>query len=156
MKRRFEIAACCCSICAVTGRSQSSQFRFERELHPGGTGPNRIAPDVALLAGAASSDFRDLRFYESSGQEVPYLLIPPENPKPHWKMGSVLAVAATKTTSGFELDFGSASSIDRLLLQGIPAPFLKRFRLEGSGDRSHWILLVVEGRCSICLLKFCA
>ena len=30
-------------------------------------------------------------------------------------------------------------------IEGLPAPFLKRFRLEGSGDRSRWTLLVPEG-----------
>jgi hypothetical protein len=40
---------------------------------------------------------------------------------------------------------GSAVAVDRLRVSGIPAPFLKRFRLEGSGDRSHWTLLVNEG-----------
>src|SRR6185295_8429153 len=69
----------------ATARSQSTPFRFERQLIPGGSGANRIAPDVTLLGGVAASDLRDLRLYDSSGQEVPYLLIPPENPKPRWK-----------------------------------------------------------------------
>jgi len=129
----------------ATARSQSTPFRFERQLIPGGSGANRIAPDVTLLGGVAASDLRDLRLYDSSGQEVPYLLIPPENPKPRWKTGSILPIAATKTSSGFEVDFGSASAIDRLLLEGIPAPFLKRFRLEGSGDRNRWTMLIAEG-----------
>src|SRR5205085_7766211 len=46
---------------------------------------------------------------------------------------------------GFEVDFSTARPIDRLVLNGIPAPFLKRFLLEGSGDRSHWTVLVAEG-----------
>ncbi len=132
-------------ICSVTGKSQSSTFRYERPLVPGGPGPNRISPDMALLSGADSASLRDLRLFEPTGPEVPYLLIPPENPKSRWKAGSILRVAATKTTSGFEVDLGSASTIDRLLLAGIRAPFLKRFKLEGSGDRSHWTLLAAEG-----------
>jgi len=112
---------------------------------PGGIGANRVAPDVALLSGTASPDLRDLRLYDSAGKEVPYLLIQPPNPKPIWKSGRVLPVAATKTTSGFEVDLGSSARIDRLRLEGLPTPFLKRFKLEGSGDRSHWTILVGEG-----------
>jgi hypothetical protein len=129
----------------ATAQSQSPQFRFEKPLLPGGPGPNRIAPDVALLSGAAFSDVRDLRFYDATGKEVPYLLIPPELPEPRWRPGKILPIAATKTTSGFEIDFGSAPPVDRLRLTGIPAPFLKRFQLEGSGDRSRWTLLVAQG-----------
>ncbi len=54
-------------------------------------------------------------------------------------------MASTKTSSGFEVDLGSAVSVDRLRVSSIPTPFLKRFRLEGSGDRSRWTLLVNEG-----------
>ena len=141
------IPSCCLLLLLLlaTAHSQSPQFRFERPLLLGGPGPNRIAPDVALLSGGAFSDLRDLRFYDTAGKEVPYLLIPPENPEPRWKPGKILPIAATKTTSGFEIDFGSAAPVDRLRLAGIPAPFLKRFLLEGSGDRSHWTLLVAQG-----------
>src|SRR5438105_181775 len=124
---------------------QTPQFRFERPLVPGGSGPNRIAPDVTLLSRAAFADLRDLRFYDSAGKEVPYLLIHPAVSEPRWKDGTILPVAPTKSTSGFEVDFGSAAPIDTLRLAGIPAPFLKRFRLEGGGDRSHWTLLTAEG-----------
>lgn len=138
----------CCRLLllwSVAAVSQSPQPRFQRQLVPGGSGANRISPDVGLLSGAAFSDLRDLRFNDASGKEVPYLLIPPETPEPRWIPGRILPVAPTKTTSGFEVDLGSASLVDRLRLTGIPAPFLKRFRLEGGGDRSHWTLLVAEG-----------
>jgi hypothetical protein len=57
----------------------------------------------------------------------------------------VLPVAATDSTSGFEVDLGVATESDQLRLTGIPAPFLKRVRVEGSGDRARWTLLVGEG-----------
>ncbi len=40
---------------------------------------------------------------------------------------------------------GEALLIDRFRVDGIAAPFLKRVRLEGSGDRARWTLLVDEG-----------
>jgi hypothetical protein len=144
MNRTLSIACLLLLSLAPAAESQSPQFRFERQVLPGGRGPNRITPDVALLSGAAFPDLRDLRFFDATGQEIPYLLIPPETPEPRWKPGTILPIAATKTTSGFEIDFGSAAQLDRLRLTGIPAPFMKRFQLEGSGDRSHWILLVAE------------
>ena len=57
----------------------------------------------------------------------------------------VLAVAATKKTSGFEADLGQAQTVDTIAVDGLPAPFLKRLRLEGSGDRARWTMLVAEG-----------
>ena len=36
-------------------------------------------------------------------------------------------------------------SLTGVILDGIPAPFLKRFRLEGSGDRERWTVLIEEG-----------
>ncbi len=48
-------------------------------------------------------------------------------------------------TSGFEIDLGQAIVIDRVRVDGITSPFLKRVRLEGSGDRARWTLLVDEG-----------
>jgi hypothetical protein len=125
--------------------AQAPGFRYERAVLPAGAGANRIAPDVALMSGVASADLRDLRFFDAAGKEVPYLTIPPEQPEPRWKSGSILPLAPTKTNSGFEADLGSAPQVDRIRVGGIPAPFLKRFRLEGSGDRSHWTMLVDEG-----------
>jgi hypothetical protein len=150
------------SALAVTGtEGREPHFRYERPVLPGGAGPNRLEPDVPLLAGALPLDYApgdgagglgtfrgglgDLRFEDAAGREVPYLLVAPSRREPEWREGRLLPIAATKTTSGFEVDFGSAGTIDRLRITGLPAPFLKRFRLEGGGDRSRWTLLVPEG-----------
>lgn len=127
-----------CALVATV--AAASEFRFERPVAPGGAGPNRLDVDLALLAEAAS-DLRDLRLYDESGREVPYLLVQPEPAEAKWKAGSVLPIAATKISSGFESDLGAARAIDRLRVSGIRAPFLKRVRVEGSGDRARWTLL---------------
>ena len=152
---------------AATGEPS---FRFERPVLPGAAGPNRLEPDVVLLSGAepvpyadAGGDgvgegpgsFRgglgDLRLYDGAGREVPYLLVAPVRRGPEWRSGRLLAVAPRKNESGFELDIGVAGAagatetVDRLRVGGLPAPWLKRFRLEGSGDRSRWTVLVAEG-----------
>jgi hypothetical protein len=141
------------------------RFRFERILIPGGTGPNRLRIDVPLLAGTTASwrlsrettaggretmiiakdGLSDLRLYDAANREIPYLLIAPPAPEPLWTQGRLLPVAATKKTSGFELDLGRPLLSDRLRLDGLPAPFLKRVLLEAGGDRSRWIMLVKEG-----------
>jgi hypothetical protein len=117
--------------------------------------------DVPLLAGATPLRYRvsqrgdgrvfelqeglqDLRLRDGAGREVPYLLMPPETRTPRWMAGSILPVASTKTTSGLEADLGSRATLDRFRIHGIAAPFLKRLRLEGSGDRSHWTVLAPE------------
>ncbi len=145
MKNGFRNCCVLLLLWTVRGVAQFPQLRFERQLLPSKPGPNRISPDVTLLSGVAFSDLRDLRFYDAAGKEIAYLLIPPEHPEPRWTLGKILPIAATKTTSGFEVDLGSAVPVDRLRLTEIPRPFLKRFRLEGSGDRARWTLLVAEG-----------
>ena len=74
---------------------------------------------------------------------------PTRRPNPRANGDRVLPVAAVETetekTSGFEADLGRLLIIDRFRVDGIPPPFLKRIRLEGSGDRDRWTLLVGEG-----------
>jgi Protein of unknown function (DUF3999) len=112
----------------------------ERNVTPGAAGPNRLDVDAALLSKAAS-DLRDLRFYDSAQREVGYILVDPQPGDAKWIDGRLLPVARTKTTSGFEADLGRAEDVDRLRIDGISAPFLKRARIEGSGDRGRWTLL---------------
>jgi hypothetical protein len=144
-------------------------FRFERPVVTGGSGPRRLAVDVTLLRGVnpfhvvsrapsatggepsafASVGASDLRFYDSSGREVAYLLLPPPPTEPEWRQAEILPVAPIETEreklSGFEADLGQALMIDRFRVAGLRPPFVKRVRLEASGDRAHWTLLVGEG-----------
>ena len=147
-------------VTAATAAQQTSPdapFRYERPVQTGGSGPRRLAIDVPLLAGG--SPFRggvtpvggltDLRFFDANGRELQYLLVanPPEQPV--WRSAQTLAVAPVETptlkTSGFEIDLGQPVLIDRFRVESVVAPFLKRIRLEGSGDRTRWTLLVDEG-----------
>lgn len=140
------------------------QQRYERIVTPAAAGPNRLDVDVPLLAHAMplryvagrtavggelepafAGGLEDLRFRDRSGREVGYLLVPPPDAAPEWKEGRVLPVLATKFASGFDVDLGKAWSADRLTITGIPAPFLKRYRLEASNDGQHWSLLVADG-----------
>jgi hypothetical protein len=131
-------------------------FRYERPVQTGGPGPRRLPIDVALLTGSGSlqtaagaAHVGDLRLFDPAGQEVQYLLVsnPPEQPV--WRTASTLPIAPVETpsqkTSGFEVDLGQAITIDRINVDGVAPPFLKRVRLEGSGDRARWTLLVDEG-----------
>lgn len=143
------------------GEGGEPAFRYERQVLPGAPGPNRLEPDVALLgsgaplvyeAGASPGElgpFRsglaDLRLFDAGGREVPYLLVAPSRRETEWRAGRLLPLAATQTESGFEADLGTLQTIGRVRLSGLPAPFLKRFRLEGGGDRSRWTLLVPQG-----------
>src|SRR5204862_6735736 len=86
----------------------------------------------------------DVRLPDAAGREVPYLLLHPAAPPPIWKSSTILPVASTKTTSGFEADFERATHLDRVEITGIAAPFLKRLRVEGSGDRAHWVVLAPD------------
>jgi hypothetical protein len=148
-------------------------FRFERPIVVTTSGPRRLAIDVPLLAGGnafrvrstspagadradrsvmatASNGLSDLRLFDASGKEVPYLLVPNPMVEPTWRAAKALlpvapVATAKEKTSGFEADFGSLFKIDRFRIDGLSPPYLKRMRLEGSGDRTRWIVLVGEG-----------
>lgn len=131
-----------------------------RPVLPTAVGPNRLDVDVPLLAGGATfsvsrtgaseyavatGGLSDLRFYERSGREVPYLLVDAPTTEPRWSGSVLLPVARTDTTSGFEADLSELRTVDRVRVDLPSAPYLKRVRLEGSGDRQRWTLLVDEG-----------
>jgi hypothetical protein len=132
-------------------------FRYERPVQTGGPGPRRLAIDIPLLVGGnpfrgrvmPGAGLTDLRFFDPNGQELQYLLVS-NAPEPRaWRSAQTLAIAPVETpalkASGFEIDLGEAIVIDRFRVDGIAGPFLKRIRLEGSGDRARWTLLVDEG-----------
>jgi hypothetical protein len=130
-------------------------FQYERPVQTDGVGPRRLAIDVTLLTGSrlfqgTGPDVSlDVRLFDSSGKELQYLLVPNPPQQPAWRSAATLAIAPveslTQKTSGFEVDLGEAATIDRFRFDGLSPPFLKRVRLEGSGDRSRWTLLVDEG-----------
>jgi Protein of unknown function (DUF3999) len=153
---------------ALRAQQPAPSFGFERPV-VAAAGAQRLAVDVPLLAGGAPfrvvqsidestgevsatavDGLADLRLFGSDGREVPYLLIANPPSKPIWQqVSAVLPIAAVETerlkTSGFEVDLGAAVAIDRFRMEGLRPPFLKRVRLEGSGDRARWTLLVDEG-----------
>jgi hypothetical protein len=146
--RRAAHAAVAAAILAAGGlhaqQSAPERFRVERPIVTDGSGPRRLAIDVPLLAGAEPG-FRDMRIFDQTGDQVPYLLLQSPPREPQWDTGTLLALATTDETSGFEVDFHSAKTIDAVRVVGLPAPFLKRLTLEGSGDRARWTLLSGEG-----------
>ncbi|MEO7270732.1 MAG: DUF3999 family protein [Vicinamibacterales bacterium] len=141
----------------VAAQPQAPTFSIERPVDAAAAGARRLPIDAVLLAAGApfrvvrrgsraiaEGGLSDLRLFDPAGREVPYLLVH-ESRDRIWRPGRVLPIAATKTTSGFEVDFGGTTPVDRVRVDGIPAPFLKRLALEGSGDRARWTLLQAEG-----------
>ena len=143
----------------AAAQQADGQARVERPIVTTGPGPQRLAIDVSLLARArrftdvrrmpsggsrAEGGLADLRIYDAQGRELPYLLLHTPRER-QWAAAVTLPVAATKKTSGFEADLGEPRLVDALLIEGLPAPFLKRVVLEGSGDRERWTLLEPEG-----------
>jgi hypothetical protein len=143
---------------AAQESARPARFAYERPIVTAGAGAQRLAVDVPLVAAgapftivprpdglAAAGGLADLRLFDGGGREVPYLLVPAPPSAPDWIGGVVLPVAITEKTSGFEADIGSVETVDAMRVEGLPAPFLKRLVLEGSGDRSHWTMLDPEG-----------
>ena len=99
---------------------QEPRFTVERSAETPGSGPRRLAVDVSLLSSGspfrvtergellvAEGGLADLRLFDASGRPVPYLLVQ-RRQEPGWRVGRILPIAQTKTTSGFEADFGVA------------------------------------------------
>ena len=133
------------------------RFALERPAMTADPGPHRLRVDRALLAGGspfrvtrrgqrfvAEDGLADLRLFDAADRAVPYLLVHAPAGDPLWLSGRVLSIQPAKKTSGFEADFGRAESIDMVSVEGIPAPFLKRLSVEGSGDRARWTSLAPE------------
>jgi len=134
----------------------------ERGIEVATPGPHRVAPDVPLLAGAApfkvvvhpgapeprataEGGLSDLRLVSArDGRAVPYLLIYPPSPAPQWRHAVVQPQASTLKASGFEADLLTPQTIDGVRLDGLPQPFLKRARVEASGDRERWTMVIGE------------
>ncbi len=143
----------------AAAQAQDRTQPVERAVVVTGAGPHRLDPDVDLVAGAARGrvaplagvtagvqqvlgGFGDLRLVDADGREVPYLLIPPRSDvAPRASASQVVRIPATKTTSGFEITLDGAVPVAALDLSGLPAPFMKRVRVEGSSDREHWVEL---------------
>jgi hypothetical protein len=122
------------------GFCSETEPSIERSVAPGGPGGNRLEVDVELLAGASNS-FQDLRLFSATGEEVPYLLLAQPRAERKWQDGRILPLRQTRSSSGFEVDLGEVVTIDRIRIEGLPAPFLKRVRIEAGGDRSRWTML---------------
>src|SRR6185369_14626766 len=120
VRRVLALAVIAALPAVVTTQSPPAGFRNERPIVTTGPGPYRLAMDVPLLAGAAERAF-DLRLFDASNREVPYLFVRPAATQPVWTAGVVLPVAQTKTTSGFEVDFGDSARVDALRLRGLPS-----------------------------------
>jgi hypothetical protein len=131
---------------------------IERPIVTVGKGPQKLRVDLPLLIAGqrfvlttidndvqVRDGLGDLRLVDRSSREIGYLLINPPPRRASWLPGTILPVAATKKTSGFEVDLGRAHLVDGLDVQGLPPPFMKRLALEGSGDRARWTVLIGEG-----------
>lgn len=142
------------AVAAAVHAQPSNRFLYERSVMTSGAGPQRLAVDLPLLAramsgrvvaGVARNGLADLRLVDQHGAPVPHLLVYAPPREPLWTAADILPIAATRKTSGFEADLGMAQDVDALAVDGLPAPFLKRLTLEGSGDRERWTMLQQEG-----------
>ncbi|MHB0972339.1 MAG: DUF3999 family protein [Thermoanaerobaculia bacterium] len=154
MKARFATAVTLALLAQSPALAADATFAHERSIRPAASGANRLDVDVPLLSGARALRYEsgvyrggldDLRLFDMSGREVPHLVIAPPPENRSWTSGKIIAIPKSRRASGFEADLGGIVEADRIRIAGLASPFLKRFRLEGSGDRQRWITLIESG-----------
>lgn len=142
-------------------RAQTPAFTTQRDISVDSAGWHRLTLDAAVLAAGqpfrviggstapstmvAASGLNDLRLFDQAGREVPYLLVYPPQTLQEQTRAIPLPITPKKFSSGFEVDLGAPRPVDGVEVAGLPAPFLKRVQLEGSGDRERWTLLLDQG-----------
>lgn len=132
------------SLVARTETPAASAPRLQRRLLVSSPGPQSLPIDLELLGGAKPT-LADLRLFDATNQEVPYLLIPPSKGEPIWRDArNILTSRGDRSASGFEADLGSVLRFDRVRILGLASPFMKRLRLEASGDRRHYATLASD------------
>ena len=160
---RISLALVATSVASLTAQgSANARFQYERVAEAVESGPQRLDVDVSLLTGSqpftaedlggrsiANGGLADLRLVDQNNSEVPYLLVEPKTDQPAYGTYPVLPISAIEKpdnkTSGFEVDAQAVRTMNAIVLDSVRAPFLKRFRLEGSGDRQRWTELIHEG-----------
>ena len=141
--------------------AQQPSFTLQRDVIVDSAGYQRLELDPAILAAGtpfrltsmvargehdvASEGLRDLRLFDDHGAEVPYLLVTQHANASELIALRPLVVSPTRYESGFEVDLREVRQVSLIGARGLPTPFYKRARVEGSGDRVHWTLLVAEG-----------
>lgn len=142
----------------AAAQSPPGSFAFERAIDSDGAGARRLPVDAPLLARGrpfrivsrggrpiAEGGLADLRLFDAAGGTVPHILVHPRSAEPRWIAGRPLPVPATKRTSGFEVDLGEpVAAVDAIRVEGLPAPFLKRLSVDGSGDRARWVAVAPD------------
>jgi hypothetical protein len=124
--------------------ASAGDFRTQRGVVVTRAGPQRLTVDLDLLACARPS-LEDVRLFDKVDHEIPYLLVLPPTGDPTWENADLVQPTVQgKEQSGFEADLGRVLRIDRLRMVGLQAPFLKRLRLEASGDRRRYVTLANE------------
>lgn len=140
LTRQGDVIARLSVVLTLIAATAAAEPGIERPINVSQPGPQRLDVDLLLLAGAAPR-LADLRIYDRREREVPYLLVEPADGEARWLRTRRFVIAPTKTTSGVEADAGGLHTIDALRVEEVPSPFLKRVRVEGSGDRHRWDLL---------------
>jgi hypothetical protein len=116
-------------------------FRYRRDVDVSRSGPHRLLVDLELLA-RTDPTLSDLRLFDSTNKEVPYLLLKPDLEPPRWHKAKGLSVIVTdKNSSGFEADLGVPLELEQVEILGLPPPVLKQVRIEASGDHLRYTLV---------------
>jgi hypothetical protein len=141
MSRRvilFTLAAC--AVGRVTAAPLPSEWRNFYTSQVPRSGLIKISVPLEVLS-SARSGLEDLRLFDSSDHEVPYLLEPSTPTPPGVRPPKQFQVTVTANATVATLETGLTEPITSITMQTPATDFLKAVQIEGSQDRRKWEVL---------------
>lgn len=121
-----------------------SEWQHAQSFSAPRAGLMKISVPLEILS-ASRSGLEDLRLFDASGREVPYLLERPSQPRPLTQAPSSFQVNVRTDATIVALATPSDQAVTAIVLQTPSRDFLKAVQIEGSTNGQNWTVLA-EGQ----------
>lgn len=127
--------------CAAETQADVTDWKFRQDVRIDQPGLLKIDLPVATLD-AARSGLEDLRIFDASGNEVPYLVERVHPLEETVNAAKRFQVLLEKDSSVIFVETGIDRPVDAIEIETSAGSFIKAVQVDGSNDRSTWKLLL--------------